>query len=413
MELHRLGRATQAVRAPHQGPSWAAITLVLLGVSLAGCGSGATPAPSHTPGRASPSAVAPTEVTSPTPSPSPTQAPGTFTITKGSFLDTLAYGQTAALLGDGRVLIAGGETSLGEVKTGEIYDPTTDTFSLTGSLIDWIQSYATSVLLRDGRVMILLDESDNAAELYDPASGTFSKSAPMPRRVDGETVTVLPDSQVLVAGGCCDKKSLPIASAELYNPTTNSWTSTATLHYARNGATATLLSDGRVLVAGGFTNTNINKAGEVLSSAEIYDPSTGRWSDTGSMNGRRGAAAAALLQNGKVVVAGGEGPNDLSSAELYDPATGKWAKTGSLSVNMIDESHTFVAVPLLDGRVLMTGGSIPNGRTDVYDPTRGTFSEAFDSGSFSSPVRLHDGRVLMIGFPDGGSGIKVAVLYQP
>jgi len=111
-----------------------------------------------------------------------------------------------------------------------------------------------------------------------------------------------------------------------------------------------LLSDGRVLVAGGAGNAG------VLSSAEMYDPATGTWSQTGSMSQARDEHAAVLLPNGRVLATAGIAQLDRFSDELYDPATGSWSQTGSLGLSR--DSHT--ATLLSDGRVLVAGGQLKN-----------------------------------------------------
>jgi N-acetylneuraminic acid mutarotase len=123
----------------------------------------------------------------------------------------------------------------------------------------------------------------------------------------------------------------------------------------RWGHTATLLLNGKVLVAGG---TNVSDT--LLASAELYDPATENWSDTGSLRTSRANHTATLLPNGKVLVAGGGYGDDysLASAELYDPATGTWSYTGSLSMGRL----AYTATLLTDGRVLATGGSM------IYNP---------------------------------------------
>jgi N-acetylneuraminic acid mutarotase len=140
-------------------------------------------------------------------------------------------------------------------------------------------------------------------------------------------------------------------------------------------------------------------SGPIYSSAELYDPATGKWSRTGSMKTPRIRATATLLANGKVLIAGGENNGDLlSSAELYDPTTGRFANTGSMS---IVRSWPTAAL-LRDGRVLIAGGETADGQTDTaetYDPSLGTFSK---TGSMTvvripSAVTLPDGSVLVVG----------------
>ncbi len=135
--------------------------------------------------------------------------------------------------------------------------------------------------------------------------------------------TLLQNGQVLVAGGIYS------ASAELYTPSTGVWTTTGSMHSNRWLFTATLLSNGQVLVAGG--ESYVNNQLVLLASAELYNPSTGTWTTTGSMHTAREVHTATLLQNGQVLVAGGGGnTGTLASAELYNPSTGTWTTTGSL-----------------------------------------------------------------------------------
>jgi hypothetical protein len=142
------------------------------------------------------------------------------------------------------------------------------------------------------------------------------------------TATLLRDGRVLVAGGSSVGFIIPegvephlLASAELYDPGSGSWTPTGSMIEVRNGHTATLLPDGRVLVAGGYS---VGGVGGPVASAELYDPSTGSWTPTGSMMRARAGHTATLLPDGRVLVAGGSGGDSgtVASAELYDPGSG-------------------------------------------------------------------------------------------
>jgi hypothetical protein len=249
---------------------------------------------------------------------------------------------------------------------------------LTGSM-NTPRSDHTATLLPSGKVLVVGgDQIGNSAELYDPATGTWSITGSLNTPRFGHTATLLPNGKVLVAGGADNFADFTLASAEIYDPATGTWTITGSLNTPRALHTATLLQDGRVLVASG-TDPEEFVEGSALASAEIYDPATEMWSNTGDQNDARFYHTATLLPNGKVLVAGGAYPGPpvgpapagafklvgLKSAELYDPATGRWSYTGEL--NTLHAFHTATLLP--NGRVLVAAGtdSISNYPTDNAD----------------------------------------------
>ena len=163
------------------------------------------------------------------------------------------------------------------------------------------------------------------------------------------------------------------------------WSLTGNLNAPRHGHTATLLTNGKVLVAGGASS-----CGSRMSSAELYDPSTGTWSVTGSLHIARGCHAATLLPNGKVLIAGN--CESSSSTELYDPVSGTWQPTGSF--NKIRGSITATLLP--NGRVLAVGGSGVGLVAEVYDPITGTWSITGTPSISGFTVLLPDGKVLNV-----------------
>jgi len=305
-----------------------------------------------------------------------------------------------ALLKDGRVLVVGGTTpGLESLTSAEVYDPALQTWSATGSTKEpfWAP---TATRLDDGRVLVAGNRGGHA-EVYDPVAGTFVATGAMAGERASHTATLLDDGTVLVVGGFTvsgsDLKELYLASAEKYDPTAGTFTPTGSLNIARENAQAVRLEDGRVLIAGGDQGWAGGDA-VFLSSAEIYDPATGAFTRTGSMYRPRTTFTATLLGDGRVLVAGGasgaDGANDMS-AEIYDPATGEFTSTGDMgSVR----SYQPAAVLLADGRVLIFAGS-GDDTAETYDPTTGRFNwtgSLLFGGSYPNGIRLDDGRVLVV-----------------
>jgi hypothetical protein len=274
----------------------------------------------------------------------------------------------------------------------------------------------TATLLPDGTVLVVGGNGDGSepgqlatAELFDPGSGRWTPTGSMAKARAGHTATLLPDGTVLVVGG--GGEDMPLeggprsATAEVYDPSSGKWTATGTMIEARKGFTATLLPDGTVLVAGG-------DGGYV--AAELYDPRTGKWTATGSMAEGRFGHTATPLADGTVVVAGGcacSEPGALASAELYHPSSGKWTATGSMAQARIFHR----AILLADGRVLAVGRNFSGGAgaADLYDPSSGRWSATASTALAGPTALLPDGRVLVAGSGDDDATARSAELYDP
>lgn len=199
-------------------------------------------------------------------------------------------------------------------------------------------------------------------------SASFTVTGPMHTPRAGATATVLQDGDVLVAGGQ-DSSGNPLASAELYHPSSGSWTGVAPLPVAVSQATATRLDDGDVLVAGGLTTSGGNL--QASGASQLFDPRTGQWRETSrDLQTASYGASAGLLANGQVLYAGGltspgNGATATAVAELYDPSHGTWSATGSLPVAVARAA----SARLSDGAILVAGGETgaSGGLTDVAE----------------------------------------------
>ena len=331
---------------------------------------------------------------------------------------------SGALLTNGEVLVAGGWPA---VSSAELYNPAANTWTLTGGMALG-RSMFTAVLLSNGKVLAAggyFGEFPTAkAELYNPATGTWSATGSMNVARENYALAVLPSGQILVAGGATAERFLGVTnSAEIYNPSTGTWTRTGAMTTARQGATATLLPNGKVLVAGGSKFINST----AYATAELFDPGSGTWTATGTMNVRRAQHIATLLAaNGLVLVAGGGDGYTFytNTAELYHPSSGTWSLTGSMSVARFG----FRGTQLPDQQVLVAGGQStqnlgcpPCGNlessAELYDPPSGTWLSAGNMSSVREhqfAVLLANGEVLEAGGAIlTGGNTNSADLYKP
>jgi hypothetical protein len=280
-------------------------------------------------------------------------------------MDSARTNHTATLLNNGKLLVTGGQNSKGSyMKSSELYDPATGLWTPTGFLNKGRNSHA-AILLADGKVMVIGGYNIgnvSSSEIYDPATGLWTVAAAMSTWRSGAMAVLLNNGKVLYAGGN-NFQSLAVPEttyypfADLYNPSTDTWSSGGTMNEKRHSHTITLLPNGQVLVAGG-NNGVIN-----VNTAELYNPETNTWSNTGSMVAAKLRHTATLLNNGQVLVSGGVNSSPiltstqiLSIAELYDPALGNWQTTASLNIGRY--AHKANLLP--NGKVVVTGGVVPS-----------------------------------------------------
>jgi N-acetylneuraminic acid mutarotase len=319
---------------------------------------------------------------------------------------------------DGRVLFAGGETS--RIPTFQSATANVDLFNPTTN--GWVdlapmstsRSLAAAATLLNGRVLVTggTDGRDGvraSAEYYDqPTNGWHGAGALSSPRY-GHTLIALADGSAIAVGGnnvtdcnCTRFQS----TVDRYDPVANNWVAANPLAIARERHTATLLPNGKVLVTGGYGGApnTLADTGASLASAELFDPATGNWTTTGSMNTPRRNHIAILLSGGRVLVAGGtNGATILASAEIYDPATGLWTPAASMHAARDVASVAMLA----NGNVLVVNGlngassaAFGTGTCEVYDPVADSWSATVPTAvprTGGLATALPDGRVMVVG----------------
>jgi WD40 repeat protein len=363
--------------------------------------------------------------------------PFTIVITAHGFVATGSMAtarrfHTATLLGNGKVLVTGGEDAgTTAFASAELYDPSTGMFTPTTGSMTAARVGHTATLLGNGKVLITggaTDASENAlasAELYDPTTNMFTATGSMTSARVSHSATLLNNGKVLVAGGdvifyngVANTNIKSLASAEIFDPATGTFTATGSLSVARESHTATLLNDGRVLVAGGSDGTlgNPTPAATVYATAELFDPTKGTFTAAGMMTSGRDFFTASLLGSGKVLAAGGANvAGFLATADLFDPTSTSFAATGNMTATRFYHDASL----LNGGTVLLTGGSDANNRAldsaEVYDPTAGTFAITGSMLSvrvWHTSTLLPNGKVLVTGGANNSSTpLATAELY--
>ena len=324
-------------------------------------------------------------------------------------------------LRDGRVLVEGGTQS---ADPAEVFNPATDTWSLTSPMYNGRSAGTPAVLLDDGSVVVA-GRGDGpypgpysgmgTSETFDPATLTWTASGNLPNEAMFAGATRFADGRVILVGHRCYPMCYNTPWTRLYNPTSRTWSAAADMVQARQGVSPVLLNDGRILVCGGPNIPSACDQAGSLSSAETFNPASMTWQAVGSMSVPRFQHAVTKLADGRILVTGGEG--GLTTCEIFEPDTNTWTPTANMSQGRT--SHGAVLLP--DGRVVVIGGcdsaGVPLRSVEIYDP----LTEAWSSlpplheprGIFPVAVLLDDGRLLVAGGYNGSLSLQSMELLIP
>lgn len=325
---------------------------------------------------------------------------GAFTATANNATGDRTSGSTAVKLLNGKVLVFGSGYNYNA--TVDLFDPSTNTFTTTGSLRQG-RSGGRGVLLDDGRVLVAGGFNGSAsigsAEIYDPSTGQFSYTGSMNFERRNHALVKLQDGRVMVIGGFTNNSANNFTSStEIYDPDTGVWTLGRAMNFARSETSSVLLHDGRVLIAGGYNSVQGHQ-----KTVEIYDPQTNQFNLLSSqMNVARSAAFIFATPQGAVIIGGYQGALVQSRFEIFNSTTHSFASV----VPELDVAVTGPGIAMRPDGVIVIFGGYNNSigfmtRGYLFDPANNLLVNENATlpiyRSNSTATTLDDGRILFVG----------------
>jgi uncharacterized delta-60 repeat protein len=315
----------------------------------------------------------------------------------GSTLSNRDNTSTVTLLpNSGKVLVVGGQAAS---TSAELYDPGTKLWTATTSAPKTFRFLHTATLFGTDQVLLAGGQSGATAEIFDTsAGGTFNFTDPMSVIRLEHAAALLDSTHVLVSGGFSGGNT-KLNTSEIYDTVSTHWTTVVSpMSFTRAGHALVLLNNGKVLAVGGTAS---------IPSADLFDPVSTTWSATGNpVDGRFSSTVTTIVGGARVLVAGGQDQfGDSNSCETYNASSGSFATTASLSQSRLD--HT--AVLLNDGRVLVAGGKLQQSGTvlkscEIFDPLPTPVSQS---------VSVYENKSLLINLQASSFGTPTFAITTP
>jgi hypothetical protein len=324
-------------------------------------------------------------------------------------------GHRATLLSSGKVLVAGGNADWTTIhSSAEVYDPATTTWTLAKSMAGVRASYAIATL-PDGKAIVAAgctnpnwregcDYPSSTSEIYDPATDTWTAGKPLPKR-HGHPAYGTSGGKFMLASGTGEG----FGGGSIYDATTDTWSASVNGMPGRVNPAFALTGSGRLLLAGGESGTR---------SVSLLDPITNTFTSAAPMAVLRKWAGAVTLADGRVLVAGGgDAPAGSfildNSYEIYDPTTDAWSARKTFTRTFLEPMLVLYA----PNRVFVGGGSeclacAPSTATEIIDLVANSASVGppmIRARAQASMTKLLDGRVLVVGGDTTGTWGKTSL----